>query len=279
MKQRRGLERRALVAPALAPGLGVPRHDEAVRPGLALGAHHGVHVGLVDEPLADRRRRRGAAPEALAPGDAPGLGVQREEEALLLGEVHTAVAHRWRKLEGVVCVDRPQPLVRRAMLVRGDVLARVVVPVGRPGPRVVLLRRRLLPPAPRSSRTPPWRSRASLPGHLGCGRTDRPRPRGRSRQARLPAAGVVESRARRMADGLACFRQREEHAPDALCHYRQLEAERRFLELPRPLRRSGPQHDPTAEAKRQEGRLAGVAARGRDPASARAEDRVRPRTP
>ena len=144
VKQRGGLERRALVAPALTPGLGIPRHDEAIRSRLSLRADHAVHVGLVDESLADRGRRGGAAAEALAPGDSPGLGVQREEEALLLGDVDAPVAHAGRELDRVVRVDRPQALVGRAVVVRGDVRALVVVPVGRPGPRVVLLRRRLL---------------------------------------------------------------------------------------------------------------------------------------
>ena len=139
-KQRRGLERRALVAPALAPGLGVPRHDEAVGPVLALQALDPVHVRLVDESLADRRRRGGAAPEALAPADAPGLRVEREEEALLLGDVDPSVADAGRELDRVVGVDRPQALVGRPVLVGRDVLARVVVAVGRPRPRVVLLR-------------------------------------------------------------------------------------------------------------------------------------------
>src|SRR5829696_10528723 len=61
---------------------------------------------------------------------------------------------------------------------------------------------------------------------------------------------------------------RREHAPDALCHQRQLETESRFLELARPLRSARPQHDPAAEAEREEGRLPGVTARGRDPAGA-----------
>src|SRR5215207_2407660 len=112
-------------------------------PGLPLLAHHRVHVGLVYDTPPDGGRRRRAAAEALAPVDQAGLGVEREEEALLLREVHPAVAEGRRELERVMRVDRPQALVGRAVLVGRDVLARVVVAVGRPGPRVLLLRRRL----------------------------------------------------------------------------------------------------------------------------------------
>ena len=143
MQERRRLDRLGLVAPQLAACVRVPRDDEAVGARLVLRAHHVVHVGLVDDLLADRRRRGGAAAQALPPHDPAVLRVQREEEALLLGEVHLPVADRGRELERVVRVDRPQPLVRRPQVVRRDVLARVVVAVRRPRPRVLRLRRRL----------------------------------------------------------------------------------------------------------------------------------------
>jgi hypothetical protein len=102
-----------------------------------------VHVGLVDDALADRRRRGRAAAQALAPVDPAGLGVEREEEPLLLRQVDAPVADRRRELERVVRPDLPEPAVGRAVVVGRDVVARDVVAVGRPGPRVELLGRRL----------------------------------------------------------------------------------------------------------------------------------------
>ena len=165
-----------------------------------------------------------------------------------------------------MCVDRPQALVGRAVVVRGDVRALVVVPVGRPGPRVVLLRRRLLLRSsvvtnssvaePRFSTGSSW-LRTYRP--IATARTITTSPPPSSRRRRVTA--------RRMAERSVASAGRQ-HAPDALCHYRQLETEGRFLELPRPLRGSYPQHDPASETHGQEGRLAGVAARGGDPTAA-----------
>src|SRR5688500_12730356 len=70
---------------------------------------------------------------------------------------------------------------------------------------------------------------------------------------------------RRMADGLGASSVRQ-HAPDALRHLRELEAERRLVELACPLRRAGAQHDAASQADRQEGGLARVAAGSRDAA-------------
>jgi hypothetical protein len=102
-----------------------------------------VHDGLVDDALADRGRGGLAPLRVLPPVDLPRLGVEREEEALLLRQVQPAVADRGRELERVVGVDRPQPAVGRPVVVGGDVPPGVVVAVRRPRPRVLLLGRRL----------------------------------------------------------------------------------------------------------------------------------------
>ena len=141
-EQRRRLHRRRAVAPQLTARIGVPGDHIAVRTRLVLQALDGVHVGLVDDAFSDRRRRGGAAVRVLLPVDPARLRVQREEQALLLGEVHAPIADRGRELERVVRVDLPEAPERRPVVVGGDVLAPDVVAVGRPGARDLPVGRR-----------------------------------------------------------------------------------------------------------------------------------------
>ena len=194
----------------------------------------------------------GTAPEALAPGTRSGLAVQREEEALLLGDVDAAVADRRRELERVVRVDRPQPLVRRAVVVGRDMRALVVVAEGRPRPAGRPSSAAASAPAPRSSRTPPWPSRASQPAHLRLQAYRRRRDRDDDHDE--PAAQQQASSGHRGAGWQtppgrpSAASAAAEHAPDALCHFGTSRLERRLLELARPLGRPAAQHDPVAEA-------------------------------
>src|SRR5215216_1539957 len=70
---------------------------------------------------------------------------------------------------------------------------------------------------------------------------------------------------RRMANG-SRHRAAGQQLPDPLCHLRQLEAERRLVQLAGPLRCAGADHDPATEAECHEGRLTRVAARLGHPA-------------
>ena len=136
-------------------------------------------------------------------------------------------------------VDRPQPLVGRAQVVRRDVLARVVVAVGRPGARVLRLRRRLR--LRLLGRHELLRGGAALLGRLVLA-ADVQAHRDRDDDRDEPASHEQASSSHGPQDG----KRRHgggpppgQERPDALCHLRQLEAERRLVQLAGPLRGAG----------------------------------------
>jgi len=97
-----------------------------------------VHQGLVDDAVADDRRRGDAAAEALLPDDLPRRRVDREEAAALVRDEEPSVGDRRRELEVVRRAEPPSLLERRPVAVRdGDVGAGVVIAVGRPPLRPV----------------------------------------------------------------------------------------------------------------------------------------------
>jgi hypothetical protein len=111
--ERRGLE-----------GAGAERPDQLPRPrrhrrdysplaaGIAI-ARQRLHPGVVDDPIRDRRRRRGAVVEAALPDLLAGAVVDGEEAPALLGEVEAPVRDRRRELEHVSRLERPAVPERR----------------------------------------------------------------------------------------------------------------------------------------------------------------------
>ena len=144
--ERRRLHRAGVEAPVLVPGSRVPRDHEAARSARMLLARQRVHVGLVHDALADRRRGSRAPGKVPRPDDLPGARVERVEPALLLGHVDLAVGDRGRKLDVGTRLQLPEAVVGRAQ--RGprgsEVRALDVVAVGRPSLLVPRSRVRLL---------------------------------------------------------------------------------------------------------------------------------------
>ena len=149
--ERRGLDDSRLEAPQLPSRLRVHRDDEA-RLGLAASprARRRVHHPLDDDVPDDRRARGDAASEVLAPRDLAGLRADRKELAVLGRDEDAVVGDGRRKLDVLVRLDGPEAPEGRTMAkVGGEVAARGVVPVLRPGrllhdaPRPLLLARRL----------------------------------------------------------------------------------------------------------------------------------------
>ena len=193
VQQRRGLDRRRVEAPALAAGVRVPGDDEPVRAGLVLEALDRVHVRLVDDALADRRRRGRAAAQALAPVDLAGLGVQGEEEALLLGQIDVPVARRWagtracRGRRSSRCAGRAAG-GRRARCAAGRRRSRrSATAAGSPSSAAAGAWSR------RSSRTPRSPNRASRSAPSPSRRRRRPRRPPEQRRLRRPRSSVVWS--------------------------------------------------------------------------------------
>ena len=111
--ERRGLGRPDLQAPAQLAGVGVERHHLAVEPGAGRVAGRLVQEGHVDGVVVDRRRGGRAAVGAVGPAHLHGLGHEREEHALRVGEVEAAVRDRRRELEQRAGPEEPERLVRR----------------------------------------------------------------------------------------------------------------------------------------------------------------------
>jgi hypothetical protein len=130
----RGLEG---AAPERPDQLARPGRHRRDHPGLAprvTVARQGLHPGVVDDAVRDRRGRRRAVVEPALPDDLAGAMVDRKEAPALVGDVEPPVGDRRRELEHVVRLERPAQTERRLEMEVGRGMRPLhLQAVGRPG--------------------------------------------------------------------------------------------------------------------------------------------------
>ena len=105
----------------------------AARVPAAGSSHERLHPGVVDDPVRNRRRGRGAVLEAALPDGLPRPMMDGVEASALLGEIEATVGDRRRELENVARLERPaEPIGRPKLEIRRRVRSLHAQAVRRP---------------------------------------------------------------------------------------------------------------------------------------------------